>query len=111
MIRNFRKPLVIAAPKTLLRLSAATSTLEEMGPDTNFKPVLADPEVKSNFDAVKKVILVSGKHFYFLNEKRKELNIKDVAIIRLESLCPFPALELQREVEKFKNLKGKLTAL
>lgn len=43
MIRNFRKPMVVIAPKVLLRLPAATSTIEELGPDTFFKPVLGMP--------------------------------------------------------------------
>lgn len=62
-----------------------------------------------NADAskVKKIILVSGKHFYALDKERCDKNIQDVAIIRLESLCPFPLLELQKELQKYKNAKSK----
>ncbi|OXA42749.1 hypothetical protein Fcan01_22563 [Folsomia candida] len=99
MIRNFRKPMVVIAPKVLLRLPAATSTIEELGPDTFFKPVLDDET--STVKSVKKLVFVSGRHFYTLKEKQVELNRQDIALIRLESLCPFPSLELQRIVKKY----------
>lgn len=103
MVRNFRKPLVVVAPKTLLRLSAAVSSLTDMAPGTTFQPVLDDASVVSKVKQVKKLIFVSGKHFYNLDEKRQELNRNDVAIIRLESLCPFPVLELQKILETYSN--------
>lgn len=57
-------------------------------------------------DAVKKVIFVSGKHYYALEKHREILEAKDVAIVRLESLCPFPILEVLEEVQKFKRARS-----
>lgn len=105
MVRNYRKPLIIVAPKTLLRLSAAVSSLQDMGPKTTFQPVLGD-----NFtDPMKitKVILCSGKHYYNLVDQRSSLNIEDTALVRLESLCPFPVFELMQETAKYPNAKRK----
>ncbi|XP_060070880.1 2-oxoadipate dehydrogenase complex component E1-like [Ylistrum balloti] len=103
MVRNYRKPLVVVAPKVLLRLSAATSSLSDMTPGTSFKPVLGDPGVKG--DKVAKVIFCTGKHFYNLQKERDSKNLQDTAIIRLESLCPFPTAELQAELVKFPSAK------
>merc|ERR1712029_61091 len=63
MIRNFRKPLVVIAPKTLLRLPAASSTLAEMSPGQCFQTVLSDTREQPP-EKVEKVIFVSGKHFH-----------------------------------------------
>ncbi|XP_048259184.1 probable 2-oxoglutarate dehydrogenase E1 component DHKTD1, mitochondrial isoform X2 [Haliotis rufescens] len=99
MVRNFRKPLVMVAPKVLLRLPAATSSLADMAPGTNFLPVLGDPKVKA--DSVTKVIFVSGKHYYTLVKERETRGLDNVAVVRLESLCPFPAEELRAEIKKY----------
>jgi 2-oxoglutarate dehydrogenase complex dehydrogenase (E1) component-like enzyme len=56
---------------------------------------------------VQTVLLTAGKHYYTLNEKREFLGVKNVAIVRLESYCPFPTLQLQQEVAKFPNAKCK----
>lgn len=82
MVRNFRKPLIVASPKAILRLPAATSTLAEMLPGTHFSPVLGDTRVSAA--NVKKVILCSGKHFYTLDKERQQRGTVDTAIIRLE---------------------------
>lgn len=52
-------------------------------------------------NSVKRVLLTSGKHYYTLREKQASLGVKDTAILRLESFCPFPTLELQQEISKF----------
>lgn len=103
MVRNYRKPLIIIAPKTLLRLSECTSSFDEMEPGTLFKPVIGE---KSNRDQVTKVILTSGKHYYSLLEKRETLGIKNTALIRVESFCPFPVLQLRNELEKYPRANG-----
>jgi len=59
-------------------------------------------------NGVKKVLFVSGKHYYTLLAKREELKRKDIAIVRVESLCPFPAKELQVELARFKNAQCNL---
>ena len=104
MIRSFRKPLVVVAPKILLRLSAAASTLNDMGPGTHFQPVLGDWKDPK---AVTRVVFVSGKHYYALAKYAEEKGISDVAFVRLEQLCPFPTKELQDEVSRYPNAKRK----
>ena len=101
VIRNFRKPLIVAAPKVMLRLPAATSSLEDMSPGTSFLPVIGDAKVKG--DKVKKVIFCSGKHYYTLDKERDSRKLNDAAVVRLESLCPFPTAEIQQEMKKYPN--------
>ncbi|GLH07737.1 LOW QUALITY PROTEIN: Uncharacterized protein GBIM_13164 [Gryllus bimaculatus] len=102
MVRDYRKPLVVISPKILLRYPDATSSLNEMIEGTSFLPVLGD---NSQADHIKKIILVSGKHFYALDKYRKESGIQDTAIIRLEGLVPFPTPFLQEVLSKYKHAK------
>ncbi|KAH0616439.1 hypothetical protein JD844_027532 [Phrynosoma platyrhinos] len=106
MVRNFRKPLIVAAPKTLLRLPAAVSSLQEMAPGTMFRPVIGDSTVDPK--NVSRVVICSGKHYYALAKHRETLEEKkqNTAIIRLEELCPFPLDALQQEMNKFTNAKA-----
>ncbi len=108
MIRNFRKPLVVVAPKVLLRLSAASSPLSEMGPGTHFQPVITSVSSPStSADAVERVICLTGKHYYALAEQAKTKDLRNVAFVRLEQLCPFPTKELQDALGQFKKAKSK----
>ena len=107
MLRNFRKPLVVIAPKILLRLSAASSNLNDMGPGTFFEPVLPDTNKSIQTKNVKNLVFVSGKHFYALQKHIEEAGINDTALIRLEQLCPFPTKELQDEVSRYPHAKSK----
>lgn len=104
MIRNFRKPLIVVGPKTLLRFSGAASSLTEMAPGTSFKPVLGDTTVTA--ESVQKVVLCSGKHYYALLKQREtsEAN-QNTALVRVEELCPFPLEALQQELKKYSNAK------
>ncbi|XP_055906250.1 probable 2-oxoglutarate dehydrogenase E1 component DHKTD1 homolog, mitochondrial [Eupeodes corollae] len=104
MVRNFRKPLIVVAPKTLLRLSAATSVQADFQPGTYFKNVLGDDNVDPT--KVNRVILCSGRHYYTLNDERVAKKIENTAILRLETLCPFPLHEIQQELAKYKNVKS-----
>ncbi|XP_056646594.1 2-oxoadipate dehydrogenase complex component E1 [Diorhabda sublineata] len=99
MVRNYRKPLIIATPKILLRHPACVSDFVDMIPGTFFKTVIGDTTVDPS--KVRKILITSGKHYYSLLEKRGSLGIKDTAIITIESLCPFPALELREEITKY----------
>lgn len=101
IVRNFRKPLIVAAPKLILRMSAATSSLEDLSDGTYFHPVLGD--AKTNPAEVKKVLFCSGKHYYELDKQRLKHGKTDMAIIRLESLVPFPSEELKQELNKYSN--------
>ncbi|KAF6039646.1 DHTKD1 [Bugula neritina] len=103
MLRNFRKPLIVGSPKTLLRLPAAVSTLPDMAPGTHFHPVLDDSVV--NKSKVSKVVFCSGKHFYTLAEERDKRKATDVALVRLEELCPFPTQSLQHVTKSYPSAK------
>ncbi len=98
--RNYRKPLVIMTPKSLLRHKLAVSALEDFAENTKFETVI--PET-ANISNPKKVVLCSGKVYYDLLEYRETNKIDNVAIIRLEQLYPFPKLQLQEEFSKYKN--------
>lgn len=63
-----------------------------------------DPSIMSP-EGVSKVLVVSGKHYYALRRQREELGVKDVAIVRVEELCPFPTYYLQRELDKYSKAK------
>ncbi len=60
---------------------------------------------KINPEKIQRLLFTSGKHYYTLNEEREKRNRDDVAIIRVEELCPFPADELREEIKKYKNVK------
>ncbi|KAH9636118.1 hypothetical protein HF086_008418 [Spodoptera exigua] len=87
----------------LLRLADAVSNISDFAPGTHFKNVIGDPLADPL--KVKRVILVSGKHYYELHKERLRANVDDVAIIRVEGLAPFPLHELQIELQKFKNAR------
>ncbi|KAK7891902.1 hypothetical protein WMY93_023865 [Mugilogobius chulae] len=105
MIRNFRKPLIVVGPKTLLRFSGAVSSLSEMGPGTSFRPVLGN--TMSAAESVQRVVLCSGKHYYALLKQRETSAANhNTALIRLEELCPFPLEALQRSSLNTQTLKS-----
>lgn len=101
MVRSYRKPLVLAAPKVILRHPTATSDLSDMAPGTYFQPVLSDPVAHPG--SVRRVVFVCGKHAYPLEKERQSRGVDDMAIIRVESLCPFPSEELRKEIRKYPN--------
>jgi 2-oxoglutarate dehydrogenase E1 component len=108
--RDFRKPLILMTPKSLLRAKRATSKLEEFGADTSFHRLLWDdaerhPEkVKLVADGkVRRVVMCSGKVYYDLFEEREKRGVNDVYLLRLEQLYPFPAKALVQELARFKQ--------
>ena len=74
MVRPYRKPLVIVAPKVLLRHPSATSPLPDMAPGTSFQPVLPDPAADPA--KVKKVVFVTGRLYYVLDKERQDRGVK-----------------------------------
>jgi 2-oxoglutarate dehydrogenase E1 component len=102
MVRQFRKPLVIMTPKSLLRNKDATSPLTEFTKG-EFHTVI--PEQNAEIDAakVKRIIACSGKVYYDLVKKREEKKASDVAIIRVEQLYPFPHKAFQTEIKRYSN--------
>ena len=128
MIRNFRKPLIVAAPKILLRHSDCVSSLADMADGKYFLPVHPDNpskvvrlflffdvdddaiffsplQLQIDAKGVKRLLFTSGKHYYTLSEEREKRQRADVAIIRIEELCPFPAEEIRQEMKKYPNAK------
>ena len=99
-IRKMRRPLIVISPKSLLRNPLATSSLEELI-NGSFMPVIDD--IIENREKIKKVILCSGKVFYDLIQKKKDLNSEEVAIVRIEQLYSFPYDELELILRKYNN--------
>ncbi len=98
---GFRKPLVVMTPKSLLRHPAAVSSLDELSTGS-FQTALDDPdEVKD----AKKILFCSGKIYYELCARRKELEITDIAILRVEQFYPFPHERLKTAVSKYSKAK------
>jgi 2-oxoglutarate dehydrogenase E1 component len=92
VLRNWRKPLVVMTPKSLLRDPRAVSTLQQCA-EGKFERVLANPPEAKN---VRRVLLCAGKIYYELLQQREAVKREDVAIIRLEQLYPFPEAALQK---------------
>ena len=101
--RSFRKPLVVMTPKSLLRHKMAISTIEEFAPGTSFKKVYPESYAIGPEAKVRRLVLCSGKVYYDLVQAREEAGIKDVAIVRVEQLYPFPRKELMAEIKRYKN--------
>lgn len=103
MIRNFRKPLIVMTPKSLLRHKLAVSPLDDLfhGRFYNVIPELDKIEPKK----VSRVILCSGKVYYDLLQRRREEGIEDIAIIRVEQLYPFPRKSLSEQLNYYAGAK------
>ena len=108
--RDYRKPLVLMTPKSLLRHKMAVSKAEEMTTGSSFHRVLWDDAQYGNSDTqlvaddkIKRVVMCSGKVYYDLLEERDARGIDDVYLMRLEQFYPFPALSLMKELERFKG--------
>eukprot|EP00904_Undaria_pinnatifida_P004984 jgi/Undpi1/1615/HiC_scaffold_11.g05005.m1 len=103
--REFRKPLIVVAPKKLLRLKAACSDLSAMGEDTMFMRVIpeANPEVYNNQEAVTRLILCCGQFYYDLVAEREKSGRSDIAIARVEQVSPFPFDKVAKQTKRYPN--------
>jgi 2-oxoglutarate dehydrogenase E1 component len=108
--RDFRKPLILMTPKSLLRHKRCVSDLAEMADGTSFHRILRDDaefgraSIKLKPDAkIRRVILCSGKVYYDLLEDREKRGIDDVYILRVEQLYPFPLKSIVAELSRFKK--------
>ncbi len=97
---EFRKPCVVFSPKSLLRHPKVVSPLEEFTKG-NFQEVIGDDYVTNK--SVKKVLLCTGKVYFDLQEEQQKKKVKDVAIVRLEQLYPFPKKQLEAVLKKYNN--------
>jgi 2-oxoglutarate dehydrogenase E1 component len=103
MIRAFRKPLIILTPKSLLRNKEAVSALQDLARG-GFQTVIPDTTADLDAKAVKKVVLCTGKVYYDLLLARRERELQDVALLRVEQLYPFPHKALETELKKYPAL-------
>ena len=109
MKREFRKPLIIMTPKSLLRHKRAVSSLEDMGATSTFHRLLWDDAefLKSEKiklvkdDKIRRVVLCSGKVYYDLYDEREKRGLNDVYLLRVEQLYPWPHKALAQELARF----------
>ena len=120
--RDFRKPLVLMTPKSLLRHKRAVSRLDEMGSETTFHRLLWDDaqmpapgaaplagEGREQAirlvadDNIRRVVISSGKVYFDLYDEREKRGIDDIYLLRIEQLYPFPAKALMTELTRFKQ--------
>jgi 2-oxoglutarate dehydrogenase E1 component len=98
---GMERPLIVMTPKSLLRLPAAASSIDDLA-SGGFQPLIDDPEI-TDASAVKKIVLCSGKVYYDLAEARKKTENRSVAIVRLEQFYPFPSRSVRERLAKYPN--------
>jgi 2-oxoglutarate dehydrogenase E1 component len=112
VMRDFRKPLVVMTPKSLLRHKRAVSTLADLASGTGFHRVMIDGAeagcdvggvTLQSDDQIKRVILCSGKVYFDLVERRAQSGRDDVYLLRLEQFYPWPLKSISKELKRFKN--------
>jgi 2-oxoglutarate dehydrogenase E1 component len=108
--RDFRKPLILMTPKSLLRHKRCTSRIEDIAEGTHFHRVLPDDAQRLTDgvklvrdDRIRRVVLCTGKVYYDLYEEREKRGIDDVYLLRVEQLYPFPVKSLATHLARFKN--------
>jgi 2-oxoglutarate dehydrogenase E1 component len=103
--RQFRKPLIVMSPKSLLRHKECVSSFEDMGPESTFKRTISErqPDFLVPDDEVKRLILCSGKVYYELKSEREKLGRNDVALVTMEQISPFPFAQVLEDLRKYPN--------
>ena len=99
MLRPYRKPLIIMSPKSMLRHKESISSLEDLA-HGRFQAVIPDPEAPAP-KKVKRVVFCSGKIYFDLAAARRERDLKDIALVRIEQLYPFPHDDFKAEIERY----------
>ncbi|MGV6830130.1 MAG: 2-oxoglutarate dehydrogenase E1 component [bacterium] len=100
MKANYRKPLIVFTPKSLLRHPKVVSTVDEFA-NGEFQMLIDDDSVDTS--KVKTLVFVTGKFYYDLLEEREKLNRDDVALVRIEQLFPLPTEEIRKVLSAYKN--------
>ena len=98
---NFRKPLIVFTPKSLLRHPKVVSTKAELVTGS-FQTVIDDPQADKK--KIKSLVFCTGKFYYDLDEYREEQGRDDVALVRLEQLFPLPTEELKEIIDSYPNV-------
>jgi len=101
--RNFRKPLVVMSPKSLLRHKLVVSPLAAMRPGTHFERVIPETETLVADDKVSRIVFCSGKVYYDLLQARTDKGIDDVALVRVEQLYPWPRQGVVEQIARYPN--------
>lgn len=101
ILRNYRKPLIIFTPKSLLRHPLAISSMKDLTENV-FQEIIETP---AQAEIVQRVIFCSGKVYYDLIQAIEKRQIKHISIIRVEQLYPFPKKEIESILEKYKKVK------
>ncbi len=102
VVRSLRKPLIVFTPKSLLRHKSAVSDLSELA-NGIFQTVIGEVDQTIEPKQVKRVLACSGRVYYDLIAHREETKRKDIAIIRVEQLYPFPQAALEAELQKYEH--------
>ena len=100
MKSNYRKPLVVFTPKSLLRHPRVVSSVDEFA-NGEFQMLIDDKTTKA--DKVKTLVFVTGKFYYDLLEEQEKLEREDIALVRVEQLFPLPAKAIRTVIKKYKN--------
>jgi 2-oxoglutarate dehydrogenase E1 component len=103
LLRNFRKPLVVMSPKSLLRHKRSISAAAEFT-DGTFQTVIDDAAI-ADPAAVKRVLMLSGKVYYTILEARESRSLADLALVRVEQLYPFPRTALTDVLKRYPNAR------
>ncbi|SFC77600.1 2-oxoglutarate dehydrogenase E1 component [Algibacter lectus] len=106
MKRNYRKPLIVFTPKSLLRHPKAVSSLSDLA-SGQFEEVIDDTINPTN---VKKLVFCTGKFYYDLLAEREELGNEDVALVRIEQLFPLHLEKIQSVIDKYPNVENYIWA-
>ena len=101
--RNFRKPLVVFEPKSLLRHKRCVSTLDDFGPKSRLQRVYGEAGPVAPPAKIRRVVLCTGKVYYDLLQYREDKKIEDVSLLRVEQLYPWPKETLAKELAKYRN--------
>ena len=102
-VRPIRKPMIVMSPKSLLRHKLATSTLDELA-NGSFQTVIDEVDQINKAD-VTRLVLCGGKVYYDLLEKRRELGLNHIAIVRIEQLYPYPEQRLAEVMAQYPNIQ------
>ena len=100
MVRPYRKPLILMSPKSTLRRKASFSDLEDLTRH-DFRLVIGETDPAVTPANVRRVVLCTGKVYYDLVEEREKRNLKEVAVLRIEQLYPFPSDALSSELAPY----------
>ena len=102
-VRPIRKPMIVMSPKSLLRHKLATSTIDELA-NGSFQTVIDEVDQINKAD-VTRLVLCGGKVYYDLLEKRRELGLNHIAIVRIEQLYPYPEQRLAEVMAQYPNIQ------